>query len=147
MDEASWLALTAALTAIGGAWTWWAWRHRGAAAAVRGAGLTLLAPAAYLTGTLELGGEIAGSVADWALGLVLSPVVWLGIVLAGLGALLYVVGGVLAARGVGTSTTGPSSGETGPGELPPARRAGRGEPLIDDDLGDIEEILRRRGIS
>ena len=66
------------LTALGAAWTWYAFRNRGAASGLRGAGLTLLPPAAFLTGTLEMFTEIGGSVVDWATSLVLSPIVWAG---------------------------------------------------------------------
>ncbi|MDF9717220.1 cellulose synthase [Nocardioides sp. ChNu-153] len=164
--DSTWLALAAVLTALGAAWTVYAWRARGVASAVRGAGLTLLAPAAYLTGTLELAGDVAVEVGDWASGLVFSPVVWTGVALAGAGALLIVLGGVLAARGLGT-TPRPRAVPAGDGTRavpptqargagrgagrtePPARGAGRppaGAAPVDDELADIEALLRRRGI-
>lgn len=155
--DATWLALAAVLTAIGAIWTVVAYRTRGVAAAVRGAGLTLLAPAAYLTGTLELAGEIAVDVGDWARGLVFSPVVWTGIALAGAGVLLVLLGGALAAKGVGTAprATAPRQVDAGAERRaapPTERRAAAPPPAAgrasgDDDLDDIEAILRRRGIS
>lgn len=158
--DATWLALAVVLTAIGAIWTVVAWRTRGVAAAVRGAGLTLLAPAAYLTGTLELAGEIAVDVGDWARGLVFSPVVWTGIALAGAGVLLVLLGGALAAKGVGTTPRTATPREVGEGAerravppagrraaAPPATASGGGRAGGDDDLDDIEAILRRRGIS
>ena len=147
MDEVTWAALTAVLTALGAAWTWHAFRRRGAASGLRGAGLTLLPPAAYLTGTLEMFTEIGTSVADWATSLVLSPLVWAGIVLTGLSVVLLGASAALRERG-----RGGAPGALGPGEardasagLPPSR--GRAEPAIDDDLSDIEAILKRRGIT
>ena len=138
MDEVTWLALTAVLTAVGAAWTWYAFRHRGAASGLRGAGLTLLPPAAFLTGTLEMFTEIGSAVGDWATSVVLSPVVWAGIVLAGLSVVLIGTSAALRdrerARGRRT------------GELPPAKEP-RGELAIDDDLADVEAILKRRGIT
>ena len=98
VDEVTWGALTLTLTAIGAVWTWFAFRRRGVASGLRGAAFTLLPPAAFLTGTLEMFTEIGGSVADWATHLVLSPVVWLGIVLAGVSGVLFVVSGALRAR-------------------------------------------------
>ena len=145
MDEVTWAALTATLTALGAAWTWYAFRHRGAASGLRGAGLTLLPPAAWLTGTLEMFTEIGGSVVDWASGLVLSPAVWAGTVLAGLSLLLLVVSGILRTRalarasGRGARAVDAARG----GELP----SGSPSPPADDDLAEVEEILRRRGIS
>lgn len=150
MDEVTWAALAATLTALGAAWTWYAFRHRGAASGLRGAGLTLLVPAAWLTGTLEMFTEIGGSVLDWATSLVLSPVVWMGIVLAGVAVLLLGTSAALRERGRGGpppapgEVPAPSSDQRSP-QLPPAR--GRGEPALDDDLSDVEAILKRRGIT
>lgn len=150
MDEVTWTALAAVLTALGGAWTVYAFRHRGAASGLRGAGLTLLPAAAWLTGTLEMFTEIGGSVLDWATDLVFSPRVWVGVALAGLSVVLLVVSGVLRDRALARGKTAPA-GETGAGrrrgELPEAQSGG-GEPAIgDDDLSEVEAILRRRGIS
>ena len=150
MDEVTWAALTAALTVLGAAWTAYAFRNRGAASGLRGAGLTLVPPAAWLTGTLEMFTEIGGSVVDWATGLVLSPAVWLGVVLAGLSVVLLVASSALRGREAGRSSDPRAPRPAAPaaprsGRLPPAKK--QGEPLLDDDLADIEEILKRRGIS
>lgn len=143
------MALALALTACGGIWTWYAWRNRGLGPGVRGIALTLLAPAAWLTGTLEVFGEIAHSISDWAIGFVFSPLVWIGIALFALSVVLFGVSAKLpgardkdkgrpqADRGVAGATDDRSLG----------RSSGRGEPAIDSDLADIEEILRNRGIS
>ena len=147
MDEATWLALTAVLTALGAAWTAYAWRHRGLASGLRGAALTLLAPAAYLTGTLELGVEIAGSAADWATSLVFSPLVWLGVALAGVAAMLYVVSGFLRSRTIGASARPASPAVERPPDRPALPGRASTDPGIDPELADIEEILRRRGIT
>lgn len=146
MDEVTWTALAAVLTAVGAAWTWYAFRHRGVASGLRGAGLTLLPPAAWLTGTLEMFTEIGGSVAGWATGLVLNPFTWVGIVLAGLAVLLLGSSSVLRSRELGgrpdTEKGAPASRQ--PRRLPSSSDQ---EPAVDDELADIEEILRRRGIS
>lgn len=148
MDEVTWGALALVLTLVGVLYTWWAFRRRGVAAGARGAALTLLPAAAWLTGTLELATEVAGSVADWATGLVLSPVVWLGIGLGGTSLLLFVVSTVLPSRNRRPADEGPrATGTSAPrGSLPPARQR-REEPVVDDDLAEIEAILKRRGIS
>lgn len=144
----SWFALALALTVAGGIWTWYAARNRGMPSAIRGVALTLLAPAAYLTGTLEMLGDVTGAVARWAAGFVFSPFVWLGISLAGLSAVLFVVSGWLGSRqGDGPQPEEPKRRKKSadPGRLPPS--SGKGEPVLDDDLADIEAILKRRGIS
>ena len=145
MDDVTWAALTATLTVLGALWTVHAFRHRGAASALRALGLTLLAPAAYLTGTLEMFSEIGSSVGRWAVHLVFSPMVWLGIVLAGVSVVCLGVSGVLRNRGA-ASLEAPRGRKTAR-ELPEARRSGRGEPAIDDDLAEIEAILKKRGIT
>ena len=146
MDEVTWGALTLVLTLLGGAWTWFAFRNRGAASGLRGAALTLLPPAAFLTGTTEMFTEIGGSVADWATHLVLSPVVWLGIALAGLSVVLFGVSAAIRGRQGGrTAERKAATSSDRPGELPPSQ--GRGEPALGDDMADIEAILRKRGIT
>jgi hypothetical protein len=148
VDEVTWTALTAVLTAVGAAWTWYAFRHRGVASGLRGAGLTLLPPAAFLTGTMEMFTEIGTSVVDWATSIVLSPVVWAGIVLAGLSVVLLGTSAALRGRGEAPAP------EEGRRQTRASRKQGelgaggkKGEPLLDDDLSDVEEILKRRGIT
>lgn len=155
MDEVTWAALTAVLTALGAAWTWHAFRSRGAASGLRGAGLTLLPPAAFLTGTLEMFTEIGGSVLDWTTSLVLNPMVWAGIVLAGLSVLLLGSSAALRRRSDGgTGEPGAPQPKQAPapkGRAGLPKASGRGEPVLDasddPDLADIEAILKRRGIS
>lgn len=145
MDEVTWGALTVTLTAIGAVWTWFAFRRRGVASGLRGAAFTLLPPAAFLTGTLEMFSEIGGSVADWATHLVFSPVVWLGIALAGVSAVLFGVSGALRARQGGDKPRTPLPRGTSGKSLPASGRTS--EQAIDDDMAEIEAILRKRGIT
>lgn len=156
MDEVTWAALTTALTALGAAWTWYAFRNRGAASGLRGAGLTLLPPAALLTGTLEMFTEIGGSVLDWATSLVLNPLVWAGIMLAGLAVVLLGSSAMLRSRGLAGKPGDPGTQQPKQAAAPRDRPAlpsasGRGEPAMapsdDPDLADIEAILKRRGIT
>jgi hypothetical protein len=152
--------LTAALTVAGAIWTWIAFRRRGAANGLRALGFTLLPAAAWLTGTLEMVVEIAGSVTDWATSLVFNVLTWTGIGLAGLAAVLFVVSGFIRDRQLGRAQSGKAgrkarkgSGEVGPapsgatqrGSLPPSSGTAGRSP-IDDDLADIEALLKKRGI-
>jgi hypothetical protein len=139
-DSAAWGALAFALSTLLGVVTFFRWRAKGLATGLRGAAWTILPVAAWLTGVLELAFDIADSVGHWALHLVFSPVVWLGVVLAGVSVVLFGASAVLAKRGVREVR-----GDDAP---PPAlKRRGRGAPAIDEDLGDIEAILRKHGIS
>ena len=137
MDDVAWGALALSLTLLGGIWTWFAYRRRGFAAGLRGAAFTLLPLAAYLTKTLQMLGEIGDAVADWATSLVFSPQVWLGIVIAGVAGVLFVVSGWLGGRRDDT----PKQVRAGKAE------AVEGSAIVDDDMADIEAILRNRGIT
>ena len=139
-DAAAWGALAFALSILLGVVTFFRGRSRGAAAGLRGAGYTLLPVAAWLTGVLELAFDVADSVGRWAVHVVFSPTVWLGVVLAGVSAALFGAAAVLGRKQ-------PAGGRKV--AAPPAVRSrGKGPAAIgDDDLDDIEAILRKHGIS
>lgn len=155
MDDVGIGALALALMVLGGGYTWWAWRNRGFAIALRGAALTLLVPAAWLTGTLRMFGRMADAAADWATALVFRPSVWLGVVLAGIAVVMFVISGYLRAKGAGgePATEKPAKAKKvkraqPQGEqLPPSTAQQGGPAIVDDDLADIEAILRKRGIT
>lgn len=153
MDEATWAALAATLTVLGLVWTYVSYQRRGAASGMRALGFTTLPVAAWLTGTLEMFTDIAGSVTDWATSLVFNPITWTGIGLGGFGILLIVISGYLRDRQIarGQQASGPAPVQPKKprkGELPEATstRAPTSAPAVDDDLADIEAILKRRGI-
>jgi hypothetical protein len=148
-DSAAWGALAFALSTLLGVVTFFRWRSGGLVPALRGAAWTILPVAAWLTGVLELAFDVADSVGHWAVHLVFSPVVWLGVVLTGISGLLFGASTLLRSRGVGSGEVA----ATPPGELggtcdrrgPKARKGDAA--IADDDLDDIEAILRRHGIS
>ncbi len=142
IDNTTWQALGLTLSVLGLVVSALVWRRRGVVAGLRAVAWSLLPLAAGLTGTLRLLWEIADSIVTWALRLAFSPVVWLGIILAGVSVVLFVVSGVLrrrtpAASGERRAVKGrASSPAVGP------KRAG-----ADDDMAEIEDILKRHGIS
>lgn len=140
MDDAAWAALTLSLTVAGGIWTWYAFRNRGLGSGLRALGFTLLPLAAYLTKTLQMFTGIVGEIGDWASNVVWSPVVWLGIVLAGVSVVLIGVSGRMRSRAVAGASEPTRPTAVGPG--------GKGRPALaeDDDMADIEALLRKRGI-
>jgi hypothetical protein len=150
VDDVTWGALTLTLTLIGGMWTVYAFRRRGVASGLRGAGLTLLPAAAWMTGTLEMFTDIGGAVADWATHLVFSPLVWAGVILAGISVLLLGASSSLRERGRGGKPVR-GDADTSPGKQKEkkalAKSSGGGDPVLDDDMADIEAILKRRGIT
>jgi len=135
-----WTVLALLLSGAGGFWTVHAFRTRGVASGLRAAGLTLLPLAALMTGTLELLVDLGVDIGDWAVGLVFSPLVWLGIILTGTAVLLFGAGTLLQRRALPATPERKALPKAGGG-------ASKGAPAIDDDLADIEAILKRRGIS
>jgi hypothetical protein len=152
MDDVTWGAFTLTLTLLGGIWTWFAFRRRGLASGLRGVAVTLLPLAAYLTKTLRMFTRIGEAIGDWATSLVFNPFVWSGVVLFLVSGGLFVLSGAMSARGIGTGPRGRRAAR-GDGDRPatlPAGKAGsagRGAPAIDDDMAEIEALLRKRGIS
>ncbi len=151
MDDTTWGALALVLTLTGGGFTYWAFTHRGSAAGTRGAALTVLPVAAWLTGTLRMFTRILDAVVDWATSLVLSPLVWLGIGLAGLSVALWVVAGFLGSRTPDAKRPRPSAPAGRRSEELPAARRPESGPVVrdemDDEMDEIQAILRKRGIS
>lgn len=144
MDDASWAALTLSLTVLGAIWTWLSFRRRGLASGLRALDFTLLPVAAYLTKTLRLFTRIVDAIGDWALNLAWNPTVWAGIVVAGLSGVLFVVSGAMRARQLG----GPrKKRDDAPREVAAPERAGGSAPVVDDEMAEIEALLRKRGIS
>lgn len=144
IDSVTWQALALVLTLAGILATVLVWRARGAVAGLRMLGFSLLPAAAYLTGTLRLLWEVGDAVAGWAVRLVLSPTVWVGLALAVVSVVLLVV----------TSWLGRRGRVARPGREPELSAGRANRPARDpvdappgDDLADIEAILKRHGIS
>ena len=140
IDNATWQALGLTLTVLGLGISVLLWRRRGLAAGLRAAAWSLLPLAAGLTGTLRLLWDIADSVVAWALGLTFNPVVWLGIVLAGVAATLFVVSGILRRRT-------PSRRAVAGAPAPPAPGKSLAATSGDDDMAEIEALLKKHGIA
>jgi len=163
-DKIAWLPLCGGLTGLGLVLSYVAMRRRGLGAGLRGAAWSLLPLAAYLTGAIEMFWKMGAAVGDFAKGFVFSAQVWSGIAVAGVAALLFVVSGPLRRRrvkqGQGKQAVGAKAAAPGreltPRTAPVATTAPAGAPVKprkgkaaadDDDLGDVEDILRRHGIT
>lgn len=159
VDSTTWAALALVLTLLAGVWAWVSWRRRGLAAGLRGLAWALLPVAAWLTGTLKLIGGIVEDVVDWAARLVFSPTVWLGVIVAGVAVALWIVSGLMRARGIGVrgeprersvrsrgSKGEVQAGKSGKAGSAPAPSKGAAPADDDDDMADIEAILKRHGI-
>lgn len=109
--------------------------------ALRWAGWAFVPPALLLTGTLRLAGRVSTAVLNWSAALAFNPLMWSGVVLAGIAVVLLGTARVLQARRPSVEQPSPAKPlRSGSHRAPATREA-------DDDLADIEEILRRRGIS
>jgi hypothetical protein len=166
-DQIVSLPLCAGLTGLGLVLSYLVMRRRGLGSGLRGAAWSLLPLAAYLTGSVKMFWKIGVAIADFAKGFVFSPEVWSGIAVAGLAALLFVVSGPMRRRrgkrgqrgqeAVGAAATRTAGREiaprtapvatTPPAQTPVKARKGKNAAGDDDDLGDVEDILRRHGIT
>lgn len=130
-------SISLGITVLGLVASWRVARRRGVASGMRGAAWSLVPMAAYLTGFTE-----------WMTGLVFNPVKWAGVAVLGLAGVLYVVSGVMLRRGAGSAGV-----EVGDGGKATEGTRAKGEverpqqAAADPDLAEIENILRKRGIS
>ena len=173
-NSIAWLPLCAGLTGIGLVASWFALRRRGLGSGLRGAAWSLLPLAAYLTGSIQMFWKIGTAIGDFAAHLVLSPRVWSGVGVTLVAVVLFLVSAPIKRRRrrarKAAAAGEPGATETGTGaqrpavpeqangskparegregrELEPSRtRAAKADPA-DDDMREVEEILRRRGIS
>jgi len=137
--------------------------------ALQGLALALLPAALYLTGLLRLVWDAVVAVVRWAGSNAFDLAAWVGFGVLGLCVVLWVVGGLVArrspsakearaARAAKAAGKAPASVESGRGPAAPA--AGRGSakqagakqagakqaPPQDDDMAEIEALLKSRGI-
>lgn len=158
IDYATWQPLGLALTVLGLVISFVLWRRRGPASGLRAAAWSLLPLAAGLTGTLRLLWNVGASVTSWAANVVFNPLVWTGIALAGVSAALFAVSGAMRRRGRGVKSKRAAKAVTAePGGRPatapktPAKGVSTGKAADpagqDEDMADIEAILKRHGIS
>jgi hypothetical protein len=128
-----------------------AWRKKGARSGIRGIAWSLLPIAAWLTHALPLIGRIVSAIVQFAGAVVLSPQVWLGVILVGVSAVLFLVSGGIPLvrwrkRPRQKRTEPPGSGQVAV-TAPKARGKAATPPDEDDDLSDVRDILKRHGIS
>jgi hypothetical protein len=132
-----------------------AWRKKGLRSGIRGVAWSLLPISMYLTHAIGLVGRIGSAIVQFGASFVFSPEAWLGVVLVCVSALLFLISGGIPLfqsgrkrderERDGRSRSGRHRDDTKAGASgSPARRPSDGTD--GDDLDDVQEILRRRGI-
>lgn len=130
------------------------------AVALGGGGMVALAvkqaPQKGWAGSLQMAaggflliGAAAIGIIGFLAGLVLNPLAWLGIVALGIAGVLFVAGQRLEGRSAGRKAADAPDGTATKavrGKQAKAVEGKKAQPAVDDDMAEIEEILRRHGI-
>lgn len=155
------VGLGAALTAVGIVISYFVWRKKGAAYGLRGVAWSLLPLIAGLLLLMDVVLQFVLGVLGILLTMAFKLQSWVGLALAVVMVVLYVVSGFMKSKGIGVkpgarpqdkaqarvegegaSAAGAAPGAAGQVKAPKQDRA----PAADDDFGDIEALLRKRGI-
>jgi len=147
------LPLCAGLTLLGLLIAILAGRRGNRGRLLQGIGLALAPVALYLSGLLRLIWAGVLAVVDWASRVVLSPTVWVGLSLLALCLVFWVVGGFVARRTPRrTKAERQAKAPAGKAGAAPAVTSRRSAPAArqpaaqDDDMAEIEALLKSRGI-
>jgi hypothetical protein len=142
------LPLCAGLSLLGVIATGVAWRRGNKGRVIQGIGLALAPIALYFSGLLRLLWNAAVALGTWASKIIFSPAVWFGLSLLGLCIVLWVVGGFIGRRSAAAKSKEVSA-ESTVGALPAkkgATKPARSQPPIDEEMAEIEALLKSRGI-
>jgi hypothetical protein len=142
------LPLCVGLTLLGVIATGIAWRRGNKGRVIQGIGIALAPIALYFSGLLRLLWDAIVAFGTWASKIILSPAVWFGLSLLVLCVVLWVVGGLIARRSPSSKSKAVSAESTA-NALPAkkgARKARQSEPPIDEEMAEIEALLKSRGI-
>lgn len=139
-DSTLWFANAIISTGLLGIIAVWRWRAKGIATGVRWVGIALLPLALYFTRLLQLGWNIASDISSFISGFVFRPSVWLGLILGVIAAILIIVPGR-----IGRAFSDDDSPSTTKA-LPQKSSRRPAKAPVDDDMAEINEILKRHGI-
>jgi hypothetical protein len=142
------LPLCVGLTLLGVIATGIAWRRGNKGRVIQGIGLALAPIALYFSGLLRLLWNAVVAFGTWASKIIFSPAVWFGLSLLGLCIVLWVVGGLIGRRSSAAKSKETNAQSTA-GALPAkkgAGKAGRTQPPVDEEMAEIEALLKSRGI-
>jgi hypothetical protein len=167
------LPLCVGLTLLGIIATGVAWRRGNKGRVIQGVALALAPIALYFSGLLRLLWNGVVAVGTWASNVIFSPAIWFGLSLLGLCLVLWVVGSIVARRfpskakskgsapaaggrasspAVGGSasrgTVAQNAATKGNGAAKGSARKGApaSQAPVDDEMAEIEALLKSRGI-
>jgi hypothetical protein len=139
-----------AVTIVGLVLSFLAWRKKGLRSGLRGVAWSLLPFAMWLTNSVGLVGRIGSAIVRFGSAFVFSPKAWLGVIFVAISVLLFLISGGIPLLG-GTRKRNKARRQKARDREPEPAAISRAQgqppvPPAGDDLGDVEEILRRRGI-
>jgi hypothetical protein len=151
------LPLCVGLTLLGVIATGIAWRRGNKGRVVQGVGLALAPIALYFSGLLRLLWDAIVAIGNWASKIILSPAVWIGLSLLALCLVLWVVGGIVArrsptakskavAKADGKQQALPAQSSKAASSKAQSGKTAKNAPPVDDEMAEIEALLKSRGI-
>jgi hypothetical protein len=154
----AWSAVCIALAVAGFVISFFVWRRSGPARGIRAIAWSLIPLGVYLAGAATLLSRIGSAIAKFSSAFVWGPKSWLGVIFLGLAVVLFLTTGGLPVlrwnKRRKQAKAGQDRAAGGQPEKPAAvtsgaakggRKDGSATPA-DDDLAEVAEILRRRGI-
>jgi hypothetical protein len=144
------LPLCVGLTLLGIIATGLAWRRGNKGRVIQGIALALVPIGLYFSGLLRLLWNGIAAVGNWASEIIFTPAIWFGLALLGLCVVLWIVGGIVARRVTAKKSRAASSSAAGSLAATTAtgRKGGSKQPAppIDEEMAEIEALLKSRGI-
>jgi hypothetical protein len=135
-NDVVWLPNALIFTALLAAVAVWRWRRKGALAGLRWTGVALLPLALYGIGLYRLGWSVGLAVSRFATGFAFRPSVWLGVILLAVSVALIVLPRKFERRLGGSGSAKPAKQVT----------SSKSRPSADDDMAEIEDILKKHGL-
>lgn len=150
-SQALWLVACAGLSGVGVLLSILIWRRRGSASGLRLVSWSLLPIGLWLVGLLPIVVTFGARLFEWVTTSVFELRSWIGFAVIGLAVLLWILSGVMLGRrrAAVEAAENDEAVESGGGESDKKQVAAgktKSDAGSDEDLGDIEDILKRRGI-